>query len=114
MTSFNECNHRITDEFFQDQKKFIDLGVVTQNQIQEISIPYKKSMTTEEKNKFAENRKQIEENIDMYRENITYLDPDYININRLLHIVWEFWRAPSNRRGNSVEEIIIESKKSYT
>ena len=52
------------------------------------------SMITEEKNKFSDIRKQIEENIDMYRENITYLDPDYININRLLQIVWEFWRNP--------------------
>ena len=114
MTSFNECNHKITDEFFQDQRKFVELGVVTQEQIQEISIPYRKSMTTEEKNKFAENRKQIEENIDRYRENLTYLDGDYININRLLQIVWEFWRAPSQRRGNSVDELIISSKKSYT
>lgn len=45
---------------------------------------------------------------------MTYLDPEYININRLLHIVWEFWRAPQQRRGNSVDEQIIASKKSYT
>jgi len=118
MTAFNECNHKITDEFFKDQKKFVSEGVVTEDQIEGISILYTNSLTLEEKTKFAETRKQIEENIDLYRENMTYLDPEYININRLLHIVWEFWRAPPQRRqearGNSVDEQIIASKKSYT
>jgi hypothetical protein len=54
--------------------------VVTINQINEISIGYTKDLTQEQKDKFAENRKQIEENIDMHRENLTYLDPEFINI----------------------------------
>jgi hypothetical protein len=79
-------------------------------------MPYRKDITAEEKTKFASLRKQIEENIDVYRENITFMDPDYISVNRLLQTVWEYWRNPQNRhsRGNSVEEMIMESKKSYT
>ena len=90
------------------------MGVVTQKQIEEISIGYSKYLTQEQKDTFAENRKQIEENIDMHRENLTYLDPDYINIQRLLQIVWDYWRSPSNRNGRLVEGQIIESKKAYT
>lgn len=29
MTAFNECNHKITDEFFKDQQKFLRQGIVT-------------------------------------------------------------------------------------
>ena len=90
------------------------MGVVTQKQIEEISIGYSKDLTQEQKDTFSENRKQIEENIDMHRENLTYLDPDYINIQRLLQIVWDYWRSPSNRNGRLVEGQIIESKKAYT
>ena len=79
------------------------MGVVTQSQIEEISVGYSKDLTQDQKDTFAENRKQIEENIDMHRENLTYLDPDYINIQRLLQIVWDYWRSPSNRSGRSVE-----------
>ena len=50
----------------------------------------------------------------MHRENLTYLDPEFINIQRLLQIVWDYWRAPSNRNGRLVESQIIESKKAYT
>jgi hypothetical protein len=114
MTAFNECNHKITDEFFKDQQKFVREGVVTKNQVDGISILYTSGLPLQEKAEFADKRKQIEENIDLYRENMTYLDPEYININRLLHIVWEYWRAPQQRRGHSVDEQIIASKKAYT
>jgi len=77
-------------------------------------MPYQRGLTQEAKDKFSETRKQIEENIDLYREDLTFLDPYSIQINRLLHIVWEFWKAPQNRRGLSVSELIIESKKAYT
>lgn len=30
------------------------------------------------------------------------MDQEFISINRLLHIVWEYWRQ--NRRGHSVDE----------
>jgi hypothetical protein len=50
----------------------------------------------------------------MHRENLTYLDPEFINIQRLLQIVWDYWRSPSNRNGRLVEGQIIESKKAYT
>jgi hypothetical protein len=45
---------------------------------------------------------------------LTYLDQEYINIQRLLQIVWDYWRAPGSRHGRSVEEQITESKKAYT
>jgi len=115
LTQFNECNHQITDSFFRDQQNFINLGVVTSEQIKEISITYSQDISIEDKEKFGDNRKQIEENIDMHRENLTYLDQDYINIQRLLQIVWDFWKAPAGaRHGKSVEEQISESKKAYT
>lgn len=45
MTSFNECNHKITDHFFKSQLSFIKMGVVTEKQIEEISIGYHKNLT---------------------------------------------------------------------
>ena len=88
---------------------------MTSEQIKEISITYSQDISIEDKEKFGDNRKQIEENIDMHRENLTYLDQDYINIQRLLQIVWDFWKAPAGaRHGKSVEEQISESKKAYT
>ena len=112
MTAFNECNHKITDMFFQDQAALIKEGIVTQPQIDKISTLYTHQMTGEDKATFSEARKKIEENIDLHRENLTYMDQEYININRLLHIVWEFWRQ--NRRGHSIDEQIIRNKKAYT
>lgn len=50
----------------------------------------------------------------MYRENLTYLDPDYIRVDKLLQIVWDYWRGPSQRHGHSVDEQILGSKTSYT
>ena len=31
MTAFNECNHTITDKFFQDQGSFVTQGIVTRD-----------------------------------------------------------------------------------
>jgi len=112
MTAFNECNHKITDLFFQDQAGLIRDGIVTQPQIDKISTHYTYNMTNEDKSSFQEARKKIEENIDLHRENLTYMDQEFININRLLHTVWEFWRQ--NRRGHSVEELIVRNKKDFT
>jgi hypothetical protein len=102
MTAFNECNHKITDLFFQDQAGLIRDGVVTQPQIDKISTLYTHQMTSEAKSTFSEARRKIEENIDLHRENLTYMDQEFSSLNRLLHIVWEFWRQ--NRRGHSVDE----------
>lgn len=114
MTAFNECNHKITDQFFNETESFIQQGIVTQKQIEIISKLYTHKMTTEEKEDFAANRKQIEENIDLYRENLTYLDQDYIKINRLLQVALEYWRKPQHSNGRSVEEVLLKNKKSYT
>ena len=93
---------------------FIRDGIVTKSQIDEIQTPYTNDISTESKKQFLEARKSIEQNIDTYRENLTYMDLEYINIKRLLDIVWEFWR--NNRQGgaNSVNEQIIKNKKAYT
>ena len=114
MTAFNECNHKITDQFFNETENFIEQGIVTQKQIDIISKLYTHKMTTEEKDDFAANRKQIEENIDLYRENLTYLDQDYIKINRLLQLALEYWRKPQHGNGRSVEEVLLTNKRSYT
>lgn len=87
---------------------------MTAKQIELVSMPYQRGLTQEEKDKFSDTRKQIEENIDLYREDLTFLDPYSIQISRLLHIVWEYWKAPQNRRGLSVGELIAESKRAYT
>jgi hypothetical protein len=47
MTCFNECNHKITDQFFREQSAFINMGVVTAKQIEQISIGYTKELTKE-------------------------------------------------------------------
>lgn len=57
MTAFNECNHKITDEFFKDQQKFVREGIVTQDQIDGISILYTAGLTSEDKAAFADKRK---------------------------------------------------------
>jgi hypothetical protein len=67
-------------------------GIVTQKQVDQLSTLYSNEMDSKDKKSFSETRKKIEENIDMHRENLTYMDLEYININRMLHIVWEFWR----------------------
>jgi hypothetical protein len=112
MTAFNECNHKITDLFFQDQPALIQEGVVTQAQIEKISTLFSHRLTSEDRAAFSETRRKIEENIDLHRENLTYMDAEYLNINRLLHVVWEFWR--SNRRGHSIDDVIVRNKKAYT
>lgn len=115
LSMFNECNHKITDEFFVEQEKFIEKGVITAEQIKQISINFKQDQTAADKEVFHTNRKQIEENIDMYRDNLTYIDQEYINIQRLLQIVWEYWRAGvSSRHGHSSEQVIIENKRAFT
>jgi hypothetical protein len=51
----------------------------------------------------------------MYRDNLTYIDQEYINIQRLLQIVWDYWRAgASARHGYSAEATISENKKAFT
>jgi hypothetical protein len=111
MTAFNECNHTITDKFFEDQDVFVSQGIVTQAQIDELATLYSNDMTTDQKKKFQEARKKVEDNIDVHRENVTYMDQSCININKLLTIVWEFWK--NNRQGNSVNESILKNKRAY-
>jgi hypothetical protein len=53
MTAFNECNHKITDEFFKNPKKFVNEGIVTEEQIGGISILYTSGLTLEDKTNFA-------------------------------------------------------------
>ena len=91
------------------------MGVVTGEQIKQISINYHKDLKSSDKELFQQNRKQIEENIDMYRDNLTYIDQEYINIQRFLQIVWDYWRAgASSRHGYSTESTISENKRAFT
>lgn len=86
---------------------------MTRDQLQKISTLFTSNLSPDVKASFQEARKQIEENIDYYRENLTFIDQDYLNINRLLQIVWDYWR--SNRRGgHSVDAMISQNKKAYT
>ena len=42
----------------------------------------------------------MEENLDFYRENLTYIDMEYTSINRLRSHIWEYWRS----RGNDTKD----------
>jgi ribulose bisphosphate carboxylase small subunit len=42
----------------------------------------------------------VEENLDFYRENLTYIDMEYTGINRFRNHIWEMWRS----RGNDQKE----------
>jgi hypothetical protein len=53
MTAFNECNHKITDMFFENHQSFVDQGVVTKEMIEQISIPYSSEISAEAKEKFT-------------------------------------------------------------
>lgn len=52
MTAFNECNHKITDLFFQNKAGLIREGIVTQQQVDKISTLYTHEMTSETKSTF--------------------------------------------------------------
>jgi hypothetical protein len=49
MAAFNECNHKITDTYFNDTQFFIDNSIVTQSQIDAISVPFTSEMTQQDK-----------------------------------------------------------------
>ena len=51
-TCFNECNHKITDNFFQDQNEFMRKGIISQVQLDRISVAHQKYMTSEQKEEF--------------------------------------------------------------
>lgn len=59
-------------------------------------IKYKKGISISEKEKFEKNRRSIEENLDFYRENLTYVDMEYASINKLRNHIWEYWRSRGN------------------
>jgi hypothetical protein len=59
-------------------------------------IQYKKGISLLEKEKFEKNRRSVEENLDLYRENLTYIDMEYASINRFRNHIWDYWRSRGN------------------
>lgn len=52
-------------------------------------------------------------NFDLYRENLTYMDIEFINIKKLMDISWNFW-SQYNLRDIGPKEMIIKNKTAYT
>lgn len=65
---------------------------MNQAQIDQIFVSYTNEMTQKQKDSFLKTRKRVEQNIDLYREDLTYMELDFMNIKKMLDIVWECWR----------------------
>ena len=57
------------------------------------SEDFKKDISIIEKDKFDRNRRAIEDNLDLYRENLTFLNNEQHHINRFMSVIHEQWKA---------------------
>jgi len=69
------------------------MGVISQEQYEQLQVDFKKDISIIEKDKFDRNRRAIEDNLDLYRENLTFLNNEQHHINRFMSVIHEQWKA---------------------